>query len=332
MDGGDDPGTGQEGAEDGEGERRDRQREVPHPHQAPAFLDEDRVQVGRPAEPRQQGRILHRVPAPETTPAEHLVRPPGTQHDAHGEEGERHQGPAPALDLPAVPHPARGQHPDGEGEGHGEDDEADVEERRVDRHQRVVLEERIRSEPLRHAGGGDEGVGRTDHEAEEEGGDDVEDERGVADDRIVREAAVAPHEDGRDDREYEAPQQDGPRQRGPHARDRVQQRRDRAVVLGHEHQREVVRHERVLHRTGGKEHPDEHYGRQQAGVTRRARRRRRQLAGDVAAGDQPEDGDDDPHQARHEGEPHPDGPQMRVEHQQTGPLDVTFTRPGYCAL
>ena len=164
-----------------------------------ALLDEDRVEVGRPAEPGQQRRVLHRVPAPEAAPAEHLVGPPGAEHDADGEEGERHQRPAPALDLPAVPHPARGQHADGEGEGHGEADESDVEERRVDRHQRVVLEERVGPEALGHAGRGDERVGRPDHEAEEERGDDVEDERGLADDRVVRLPAVAPHEDGRDD-------------------------------------------------------------------------------------------------------------------------------------
>ncbi len=240
MDRRDDAGAGQEGAEDGEGERRDREGEVPDPHQAPAFLDQDRVEVGRPAEPGQQRRVLHRVPAPEATPAEHLVGPPGPEHDADRKEGERHQRPASALDLPAVPHAARRQHADGEREGHGEDDEADVEERRVDRHQRVVLQERVGPEALGHAGGGDEGVGGTDHQAEEEGRDDVEHERGVADDRVARLPAVAPHEDGRDDREDEAPQEDGPRQRGPHARDRVQERCDRAVVLGHEHQREVV--------------------------------------------------------------------------------------------
>ena len=179
------PGPRQEGAEDGQRERRDRQGEVPHPHQAAPFLHEGRVEVGRPAEPGQQRGVLDRVPTPEAAPTEHLIRPPGTEHDADGQEGEGHQGPAPALDLPAVAHPARGQHADGEGEGHGEDDEADVEERRVDRHQRVVLQQRVRPEPLRRSRRGHEGVGRPDHQTEEEGRDDVEDERGVADDRVV---------------------------------------------------------------------------------------------------------------------------------------------------
>ncbi len=55
-------------------------------------------------------------------------------------------------------------------------------------------------------------------------------------------------------------------------------------------------------------------------------------AASLPAGDQPDDGDDDPHEARHEGEPDADGPQMRVEHQQTGPVGVTFTRFGYWAM
>ena len=41
---------------------------------------------------------------------------------------------------------ARGQHPDGDGEGDGEEDEPRIEERRVDRHQRVVLQQRVRPE------------------------------------------------------------------------------------------------------------------------------------------------------------------------------------------
>ena len=288
------PGAGEEGAEDGEGEGGDGQREVPHPHQPAPLLDQHRVQVGRAAQPGQQRGVLDRVPAPEAAPAEHLVGPPGAEHDADGEEGEGHQRPAPALDLPAVPHPARGQHADGEGEGHGEDDEADVEQRRVDGHQRVVLEERVRAETLGRAGRGDEGVGGPDHEAEEEGRDDVEDERGPADDRVGRLAPVAPHEDGRDDGEDEAPQQDGPGQRGPHAGDGVQQRRDRAVVLGHEDQREVVGDERVLHGARGEQAADEHDGRQQPAVARRGPGRPGRRRRPAAAGDQPDDDHDDP--------------------------------------
>ena len=46
----------------------------------------------------------------------------------------------------------------------------------------------------------------------------------------------------------------------------------------------------------------------------------------------PDDADDDAGDARHEGEPDADGPQIGVEHQQTGPDDVTFTRFGYWAV
>ena len=95
-------GAGQEGAQDGEGERGDGERQVPDAHEPAALLHEHRVQVRRPAQPGQQRGVLHRVPSPEAAPAEHLVGPPRTQHDADGEEGEGHQRPAAALDLPAI--------------------------------------------------------------------------------------------------------------------------------------------------------------------------------------------------------------------------------------
>ena len=49
-------------------------------------------------------------------------------------------------------------------------------------------------------------------------------------------------------------------------------------------------------------------------------------------GDEPDDAHDDAGEAGHEGEPDPDRPQVGVEHQQTGPVAVTFTRFGYWAM
>ena len=139
------------------------------------------------------------------------------------------------------------QHADGEGEGHGEGDEADVEQRRVDGHQGVVLEQRVRAQALRHTGRRLEGVRGARHEPEEEGRNEVEDEGGPADDGVGRLAPVAQHEERRDHGEDEAPQEDGAGQRRPHAGDGVEQRRHRAVVLGHEDDGEVVGEQRVLH-------------------------------------------------------------------------------------
>ena len=128
-----------------------------------------------------------------------------------------------------VAHAARGQHPDGEGEGNGEDDEADVEQRRVDRHERVVLEQRVRARDPRSHRGGREGVGRSHHQPEEErtprrgpegpsGSPGRQPACGNARQKtVVTTARIKP------------PQEDRARQRRPHAGDRVEQRGHRAA-------------------------------------------------------------------------------------------------------
>src|SRR3546814_11507871 len=88
------------------------------------------VEVGGAREPRQQRRVLDRVPAPEAAPAEHLVAPPRAEDDADREEapgGER--GPA-GLDEPAIAEPAGGKRGDREGERHGEAHGAEGEKRK----------------------------------------------------------------------------------------------------------------------------------------------------------------------------------------------------------
>ena len=183
----------------------------------------------------------------------------------------------------------------------------------MDRHERVVLEQRVRPEPLRRSLCGHEGVGGPSHEAEEERCDDKEDEGGVADHRVISQLPVAPHEDARHDREDEAPQENRPGQCRPHAGHRVEQRRDGAVVLGHEHEREVVGDERVLHGARGEEGAHEDHRCQQPGVGCRPLRRRRRsgvsercgVPDEPPAGDEPDDAHDDPGEAGQEGEPDP---------------------------
>src|SRR5262249_48148274 len=68
-----DPGRGQERAEDRETERRDDQREVPDAQHPAPFLHHHRVDERGRGEPRQQRRVLDRVPRPVPAPAEHLV-------------------------------------------------------------------------------------------------------------------------------------------------------------------------------------------------------------------------------------------------------------------
>ncbi len=65
----DDPRSGQEGAEDGEAEGGDDQGQVPHPQQAPALLDHDRVEVGGADQPRHATRRSPPGPRPRTRPS-----------------------------------------------------------------------------------------------------------------------------------------------------------------------------------------------------------------------------------------------------------------------
>jgi hypothetical protein len=92
--------------------------------------------------------------------------------------------------------------------------------------------------------------------------------------------------------------------------------------------------EGVLHGARGQEGAHEHHRYQQPGVSRGPIHRCRcsGVAGEPAMGDEPDDAHDDPGQAGQEGEPDTDCPQIGVQHQQTGPVAVTFTRFGYWAM
>ena len=118
----------------------------------------------------QEGRVLDRVPRPVAAPAEDLVAPPGAEDDADGEEAPGEQGPAPGLDQPALADPAGDEAAHGEGEGDGEADEAEVEQRRVEGHQDVVLQQRVGPGPSVGMApvDGAERVGRAEHQPEEE--------------------------------------------------------------------------------------------------------------------------------------------------------------------
>ena len=248
------------------------------------------------------------------------------------EQGEGDERPAPALDLPAVPDPSRGEHADGEGEGHGEADEAGVEERRVDGNQRVVLEQRVGPEPGGDPRRGDEGVGRPEHEPEEERGDDVEDEESPPDHGVGRQPPVAPDERRGEEGEEQAPQQDGAGQGGPQPGHRVEQRRGPAVVLGHEDREKSCVTSACSMASVARSAP-----------ARRTGASRPAVAGSAGAGGgagparparashQADRDDDDPGDAGAEGQPDADRPDVRVDHQRTAP-EAGLTRPGCCAM
>ena len=101
------------------------------------------MQEGGRRQPRNEGGVLHRIPGPVAAPAEHLVAPPRPQDHPDGQEAPGEQGPAPGLDEPALADPTGDQAGAGEGEGNGEADQPQIEERRMEGDQDVVLQERI---------------------------------------------------------------------------------------------------------------------------------------------------------------------------------------------
>ncbi len=129
----------EERAEDGQGEGRDGEREVPDPKESTTVLDDDRVDVGGRGQPRQQRRVLDGVPAPESAPAEYLVAPPRPEHDAEGERTPGEHRPTPLLQGPALLHSTGHEHRNGEGEGDAEAHKSQIEQRRVYRNQGIVL-------------------------------------------------------------------------------------------------------------------------------------------------------------------------------------------------
>ena len=139
------PRSGQERGQDGQAERGHHQRQVPDPQHAPPLLHHHRVEVGGGREPRQEGGVLDRVPRPVAAPAEDLVAPPRAEDHPAGQERPGEEGPAPGLDQPPLTHPAGDEAGAGEGEGDGEADQTEVEQRRVERHQDVVLQQRVRT-------------------------------------------------------------------------------------------------------------------------------------------------------------------------------------------
>ena len=141
-------GSCEEGAEDRQAERGAEQRQVPHAEHPSALLHHHRVEVGGAGEPREQRGVLHGVPSPEAAPPEHLVAPPGAEDDPDGEEAPGEEGGPPGLDEPALAEPTRGQRRDGERERHREAHEAQVEHRRVEGHEDVLLQERVRPGPV----------------------------------------------------------------------------------------------------------------------------------------------------------------------------------------
>ena len=124
---------------------------VPDLHHALLFLHHDRVQKRRAGEPGKEGGVLHRIPHPVAAPAENVISPGGTQHDAGALEKPGDDGPAARGVNPAVAGRFRNQRRHGEGEGNREPHVAEIKHRRMNHH-RPILQQRIQAHAVRNGG------------------------------------------------------------------------------------------------------------------------------------------------------------------------------------
>ncbi len=262
----------EEGTQDREREGRDHERDVPGPQEPSLLLDHHGVQIGGRREPRHDRRVLDGIPCPVAAPAEHRVAPPRAGHDADAEERPRHEREVPRRHEPAVPALTEDERRDRVGEGDRGEHVTEVQKRRVQGHERVVLQQRIGTVAVvgreRQA---DEGVGgRGRHEQQEEAQHREEHgERRRPETR--QDGRAADRHEGRRAREDRRPEEDRPFERGPETGERVQERGLARVVLRDVEDREVVGREREHH---GKRRDDHERERDRRGDAGRAERPR----------------------------------------------------------
>ena len=202
------------------------------------------MQERRAREPGHEGRVLHRIPGPVATPAEHVVAPPSTDEEAEGEEVPGHDGPAPGDGDPLVaraPHEESGH---GKGEGDAEAREAQVEGHGVRDHA-GVLEERIQAAPVgRNGRQALEGWGGDAHHEEKEG-EDTQHDREDPGIELGLPAPVANDHDQRVDREHPRPEHDGALEGAPECGDAIVEGRAAVRVHGDVAHGKVERQEGV---------------------------------------------------------------------------------------
>ena len=137
-----DAGAHQERAAQRQGERADGQQDGPDLQRLALLHHDGGMQQRGAGEPGQQRGVLHRVPEPVAAPAEFVIRPPGAERDAAGQQAPGGQRPGPHPASPGGIDAAFQQRGDGEGERDGEADIARVEHRRMER-EAGVLQQRV---------------------------------------------------------------------------------------------------------------------------------------------------------------------------------------------
>ncbi len=245
----DDPAPRQKRPQDREQERRHDERQIPDTQRPAPLLYPGGVQKRGRREPRKEGRVLHRIPGPVSAPPEYLVGPPHSRDDREREKAPGGNGPAPRDPDPGgIRQPSAQEGTDREGEGHGEAHESEVEQRGMDRHQDVILQQRVGARAVdgnRHDG--PEGIRRQQQKKVEERAHTEQRRHGVRHQRSALFTVQVNDRRGVPGK-YPRPEKYGALEGSPERDYRVEQRRGPATDLGHVRYAEVPDHQRVDHR------------------------------------------------------------------------------------
>ena len=254
MDGLQHPRADQERSEQAEAEGGRDQADVPDLQHAALLLHHHRVQEGGADQPGHERRVLHRVPAPVTAPAELLVGPARAEQQPDPQERPGDQREVARRPDPGGVELAADQRAHAERERDRPQHVARVEHRRVHRHVRVAQQRsEARALGRRRVEMG-EGLRLEDHQADEERAQRGQDRRRPGHDLAVP-AASHVEDAARGEREHPGPEQQRALLARPHRGQLVEGGRGGRGVVGDQREVEVVSDEGDLeqHHRGGEE-------------------------------------------------------------------------------
>ncbi len=128
----------QECPEDAKQKRAEHQPHVPDLHHAALFLHHHGVQERRARQPRQERRILDRIPSPITAPAEHRVGPVSAQQNSRGLKHPRNHRPLARQMNPLLARVAGQQRAQRKSKRNREAGVSRIQVRRMDHHFRIL--------------------------------------------------------------------------------------------------------------------------------------------------------------------------------------------------
>ena len=171
-------------------------------------------------------------------------------------------------EQPPLPHPAGDERADGERERHREPHVAEIEHRRMECHEDVVLQQRVgaRTVVAHRRVERTEGRRGTDHQQEEEPAHHEQGQHRPADHRVGGPVAEL-HDDGHHvAAQDQGPQQDRALERRPQRGDVEQRGGGRRPVIGDERHREVAGDQRPFHHHDRTQRRQGHHAHEPAGL------------------------------------------------------------------